>query len=409
MKILIGYPPTESEKGIACLPQNRQFQWFSNPSYFFPVIMGSAATMLKKQGHEVIWKDCVTEHMGEKGFFELIEKEKPDLFAFETKTPVIKKHWETIDKLKERLPKLKIAIMRDHITYLPLETMKNSRVDYVICGGNYDFMLKDLVGSILKKRNLPKGVYYRRGNIILNTGKFELNDNLSSAPFIDRDLTKWKLYQTEYNISRRPYFYIMSGRDCWWGKCTFCVWNNTLFPVFRNRSVENVLDEIGMLIDKYGAKEIFDDSGTLTVGEWLKELCKGLIERGYNKKIRYSCNMRFGVLKQEDYNLMKKAGFRLLKFGLESANQKTLDRLDKGIKVSEVIEGSKMAKKAGLSVHLTMIVGYPWEDKEEVLRTFKLAKMLMQSGRADLLQATVLIPYPGTPLWEEGKKKNWFS
>ena len=118
--------------------------------------------------------------------------------------------------------------------------------------------------------------------------------------------------------------------------------------------------------------------------------------------------MRFGALKQEDYNLMKKAGFRLLKFGLETANQKTLDRLNKGIKIEDITEGCKMAKKAGLTVHLTMIVGYPWETKEDALRTFELAKKLMQSGLADLLQSTVLIPYPGTPLWKEAKENNWF-
>jgi len=61
MKILIGYPPTESAKGIALLSQNRQFQWFSNPSYLFPVILASAATLLKQKGNEVIWIDAIAE------------------------------------------------------------------------------------------------------------------------------------------------------------------------------------------------------------------------------------------------------------------------------------------------------------------------------------------------------------
>ncbi|MFZ5955034.1 MAG: B12-binding domain-containing radical SAM protein [Nanoarchaeota archaeon] len=407
MKIFVGYPPTESEKGTACLPQNRQFQWFSNPSYLYPVIMGSAATILKVSGYDVRWIDCITEKIGEKDFFELIEKEKPNVFAFETKTPVIKQHWNIINRLKEKFPNMKIVIMGDHVTAFPDETLKNSNVDFVLTGGDFDFSLKELVQHLYKKQKMPKGIYYKKGKRILNSGKFELKHKLDEAPFIDRDLTKWQLYQTEYNISRKPYFYIMSGRDCWWGKCRFCSWT-TLFPCFRVRSVKNVLDEIGILIENYDAKEIFDDSGTLTTGQWLKDLCRGLIERGYNKKIRYSCNMRFGTLKQEDYDLMKKAGFRLLKFGLESANQKTLDILNKGTKVENILEGCKMAKKAGLTVHLTMIVGYPWETKEDALNTFRLAKRLMQSGNADLLQATVLIPYPGTPLWKEAKEKGWF-
>ncbi|GBE20420.1 coproporphyrinogen III oxidase [archaeon BMS3Abin17] len=408
MKIIIGYPPTESEKGIATLGQNRQFQWFSNPSFFYPVVMGTSATLLKNKGHDVSWIDCVAEKIHWEEFVEIIKKEKTDLFIFETKTPVVKQHWETIDRLKKIFPMMKIAILGDHVTALPEETMKNSKVDFVLCGGDFDFMSADLADWIDKKiKKVPKGIYYRKANKIINSGKFELKHNLDELPYPDRDLTKWKLYEKEYNLIGKPYFYIMSGRDCWWGKCKFCAWP-TLYPKFRVRSVKNVLDEIGMLIDKYDVKEIFDDSGTLMIGKWLKDLCRGLIERGYNKKIKYSCNMRFGALKQEDYNLMKKAGFRLLKFGLESGNQKTLDNLNKGIKIKDIIDGCKMAKSAGLITHLTMIVGYPWETKEDALNTFKLAKRLMQSGKADLLQATVLIPYPGTPLHKEAKEKKWF-
>ncbi|MFH1359027.1 MAG: radical SAM protein [archaeon] len=407
MKILIGYPPTESEKGTATLGQNRQFQWFTNPCIIYPIVPATAATMLKQEGHDVIWLDCIAEKVNMDRFLRLIEKEKPDLFAFETKTPVVKQHWKLVDDLKEKFPKMQVVLMGDHVTNFPEESMKNSKVDFVICGGDFDFMLRDLVKNIKdKKSKLPKGVYYRQGKQIKNSGEFELKCKLDDAPFIDRELTKWKLYQKEYNLIGRPFFYIMSGRDCWWGKCKFCAWPS-LFPRFRERSVKNVLDEIEMLIKRYGVKEIFDDSGTLMTGKWLKDLCNGLIERGFNKKIMYSCNMRFGVLKQEDYNLMKKAGFRLLKFGLESANQETLDKLDKGIKVKDIIEGCKMAKKAQLTVHLTMIISYPWETKQDALNTFNLAKKLMQSGKADLLQATVLIPYPGTPLWKEAVKNNW--
>jgi radical SAM superfamily enzyme YgiQ (UPF0313 family) len=407
MKVLIGYPPLKSKKGTPLLSQNRQFQFFSNPTFLFPIIPASAATLLKEKGHDVIWKDAIAEKTSIKKFFDLLKKEKPDLFAFETKAPIIKQHWEIINKIKQKFPKIKIVIMGDHVTSFPEESMKNSKVDFVLTGGDYDFSLYELIKSLEQKKEFPKGIWYKEKGKINHNGTFELKHNLDDLPFIDRELTKWKLYEKEYNLIGRPFFYIMSGRDCWWGKCKFCSWPR-LFPKFRVRSVKNVLDEIGMLIDRYNAKEIFDDSGTIMVGSWLKELCKGLIKRGYNKKIIYSCNMRFGALKQEDYNLMKKASFRLLKFGLESANQETLDRLNKNIKVKDIIEGCEMAKKAGLTVHLTMIVGYPWETKENALKTFRLAKKLMQTGKADVLQSTILIPYPGTPLWNEAKKNNWF-
>ncbi len=97
-----------------------------------------------------------------------------------------------------------------------------------------------------------------------------------------------------------------------------------------------------------------------------------------------------------------------MKLGLESANQKTLDKLDKGTKVNDIINGCKIARSAGLEVHLTIMVGYPWETRNDAMRTLKLAKKLMREGYAEMLQSTIVIPYPGTPLHSQAIKNNWF-
>lgn len=273
--------------------------------------------------------------------------------------------------------------------------------------GDYDVSLLKLAEHIRDSSPMPKGIWHREDGHVANTGAFELVENLDELPFIDRDLAEWTLYK-EFNFKNAPYTYIMAGRDCPWHKCTFCSWT-TLYPNFRARSQENVLDEIGMLIDKYGVREIFDDSGTFPPGRWLEKFCQGMIDRGYNEKIYLSCNFRFDYLKSDLAKLMKKAGFRLIKSGLESGNQKTLDRINKGIKVETIRNGCKIAKEAGLDVHLTMIVGYPWETKEEAMNTLKLAKELMLSNMAEVLQATVVVPYPGTPLYDQAIKNNWFK
>ena len=177
MKIVVGYPPTKSEKGIALLSQNRQFQWFSNPTKMFPVVLASAATQLKNKGYEVRWKDCIAEETSWNQFIRFLKKEKPDYFIFETKTPVIKQHWKTVDKLKDRFPEMKIIILGDHVTYLPKESMEKSKVDFVICGGDYDFMLVDLFSALDKKKKIPSGIFYRKAEKILGNKKFKTNYN----------------------------------------------------------------------------------------------------------------------------------------------------------------------------------------------------------------------------------------
>jgi radical SAM superfamily enzyme YgiQ (UPF0313 family) len=372
--------------------------------------LAQAATSLKKKGYEVIWDDGIAEEKSYKDWFEDLLEKDPDIIAIETKTPVIKRHWKIIDQLKAHKPRLITVLMGDHVTALPEESLRNSRVDYILTGGDYDFLLLNLCDYLVSKGSfqspaLESGIWFWEDGEIKTTGDFRLNHNLDNLPLIDRDLTKWWLYSEKNgNFKRLPGTYIMAGRDCWYHRCSFCSWT-TILPQFRVRSPEKVLDEIGILIEEYGVREIMDDTGTFSVGDWLREFCYGMIDRGYNKRVYIDCNMRFGVLSLEDYKLMKKAGFRLLLFGLESANQKTLDSIEKGLRIDEIIESCRLAKQEGLYPHITIMFGYPWEDYEEARKTLTLGKYLLRKGFAHTVQATIAIPYPGTPLFEECKER----
>ena len=68
-----------------------------------------------------------------------------------------------------------------------------------------------------------------------------------------------------------------------------------------------------------------------------------------------------------------------------------------------------MASKAGLDPHLTIMFGYPWETKEEALRTVDTAKFLLKKGHAKTWQVTIVIPYPGTPLFQQAKENGWLK
>lgn len=75
--------------------------------------------------------------------------------------------------------------------------------------------------------------------------------------------------------------------------------------------------------------------------------------------------------------------------------------------MEDIKRGCRIAKEAGLEVHLTVMVGYPWETRTDAERTMQLAHMLMREGLADMLQSTVTIPYPGTPLFREAAEHGW--
>jgi len=455
IRLAVGYPPLPSDKGVALLSQNRQFQYFNAKTYIYPMVPAYAASNAQKHGYKVKWVDGIAQEQTFKQWLSDLKKWKPDVLMVETKSPIVKKHWQITKIIKKELPKTLLVWVGDHVTFAPEETLDNSKIDYLITGGDYDFVIVNLLdhlssslrsrhggsgnlkpstslraysrGNLMSPVKLEGGIWWRVGDkninqkpkqiikkkgkpAYANSGEPSIAHNLNDLPFVDRDLTQWELYSVyNGNYKYTPATYMYSGRDCWWNRCTFCVWDHTINPIgsYRRFTPQRLFDEVKHVVDKYHVKEIFDDAGTFMVGKPLVDFCNLMIESGYSKKVVFGCNMRLNALKQEHYDLMGKANFRFILYGMESANQYTLDHLDKGLKVEQIEEGVRMAKKGGLDPHLTIMMGYPWETYEDAKNTVELAKECFKKGYVDTLQATVVIPYPGTPLWKECKEKGW--
>lgn len=437
MKTAIIYPPVKKNNEYPLLTQNRQFK-FSNSLEvrIYPVVMSYLATMLKKDNNDVLFLDGINLRLTFEKFNHLLYDFNPEIIVLESKAPIIKMHWEYINELKTQLPASKIILTGDHASFYPEESFKNSSIDYVIKNGDYDFIISDLVKYLKNEiKILPGGIYYRKDKDIKNTGPSRLYD-LNSLPVIDRDLTNWSIYGEAYLY--HPVGYILSGRGCGGsnsnknfkskknindkndkyatkmpGLCSFCIWQYALWKVSaRLMSPEKVVNEIENLVINHKVKEIFDDneSGGIWNYEWLKEFYNEMEKRKLIGKVILSTNARADSLTDEVCNLLKKLNFRLLKIGVESGSNKTLDILKKDESVEEIINGIKRAKRYGLIAMLTTMVGYPWENEKDTLATYKVTKeiMLYKTHFGDSLQSSIIIPYPGTPLYNQAVKNKWF-
>ena len=206
--IVVGYPPIETDKGVPLLSQNRQFQYFNTPTYIYPMVPAYAASNLQDKGYKVYWMDGIAEQQTYQQWFDALSATNPDYLMVETKSPVVKAHWKLIDQLKETLPNTKLIWVGDHVTFMPMETMENSQVDYIITGGDYDFVSVNLLNHIHKGEELEGGVYWREGDTAIKaepkitkqteagetvyaSGPSALKHVIDELPFVDRDLTKW--------------------------------------------------------------------------------------------------------------------------------------------------------------------------------------------------------------------------
>src|SRR3990167_9392613 len=403
MRIVLGYPSLDDPRGFVQVGQNRQSKIFSvgEEAAIFPCVMAWAATLLKAQGHEVMWQDGPAEGIDWATQLGPLRAARPDLVCWEVKTPSAPRAYEAIKALKEALPNTIVVLVGDHVTALPEEALVACPVNYVLTGGDYDFALINLLGHMI-------------GPTSSEVRHTPTDAKLDNLPIIDRELCKWKLYSRMGNYLYRPGTHGYSARDCWWrsgGGCTFCSWTNT-FKNYRTMSVDQFMADVESA-HALGTREYFDDAGTWAPpGSWASDALTRLttFNRGqphHRARIAIGCNDRPGARQADDYRRMYGAGFRFILYGLESANLETLQRINKGQAAEDMRHAAKWASEAGLNPHLTVMFGYPWESRDDANRTVQLVHDLFAKGWANSMQATPLMPYPGTALFRQAEEGGW--
>lgn len=414
MKIAISYPPILNSKGQkAMVSQNRNVQYFKKPTYLLPVIHSQAATWLKQTGHKVYWDDGNAQLKTYDEWLNDLIEFAPEIIVFESTTPVMKFYWKTIDEIKIKIPNAILILTGYHSMRKPEESINACGVDVILRSSNVDFVLNRLVHEISHNASWRlttklDGLYIRiKGDLSRSTGGFRQVEALEKSPMIDRELVDWKRYAFENgNFLQTPGTYATSViRDCMFGKCTFCRYNGADLT-FSMLPVQVSLDEYESLINK-GAKEIFDDSGVWYRGKEAREFAQGIINRGLHKRGCYfGINTRFEYLDEETIKLMAKANFRFVLLGYEAADEETLQRLNKGYQLQHVESCLRWLTKYGLHPHLTIMVGYYWQTKEQLQKTVSEVKRLMLSGLARTLQVTLCTPLDYTQYHQECIEKN---
>ena len=78
LRLAVGYPPIISEKGVALLSQNRQFQYFNAKTYIYPMVPAYAASNAQAHGYTVKWMDGIAEEQTFDQWLSELKKWKPD-------------------------------------------------------------------------------------------------------------------------------------------------------------------------------------------------------------------------------------------------------------------------------------------------------------------------------------------
>jgi anaerobic magnesium-protoporphyrin IX monomethyl ester cyclase len=400
MKVLLLSPPY-----LPDYMRNARCDFVSlSATQWFPIWLGYCGCFLEKHGHNVKFVDSPAYGLNHDQTEAIFLEYKPDLLVVYTGTKSEDNDISFTERLIEKW-NCPAILVGPYFSIDPIKTLsKSTKLKF---GIESEFELPIL--EFLEGRNFKeiKNLVWRDGDEIhTNEDRPYLSgDELDEFPFVS-DFFNRHLNFKYYNAPSEyhPFMDIMTGRGCQWGLCTYCLWVHSFIKgrTYNTRSIENVVDEFEFIkkhIPKIRSVMIQDDTFTT---ERAMAFSEAKLKRG--NKLIWSCYAR-GNMDYDTLKLMKQSGCRNLHVGFESGDPQVLVNIKKGISKERMTKFAEDAKKAGLQIHGDFAIGFPGETTETINETVQWACQI----RPHTAQFQLMIPFPGTPFYEELERKGWLK
>jgi anaerobic magnesium-protoporphyrin IX monomethyl ester cyclase len=372
--------------------------------YFTPLGAISIYRWLSEKGYDVEFFDTQFGDFDAEGLKIFLKKGQYNMIGLAVFTPTASYVFETAKLIKEVLPDCIIVYGGVHATDMSKECFEESlECDFVIRREG-ELTIVELIET-LKAGNTDfsniEGLSWRQDfETIVENPDRPLIPDLDDTPlgiFGDLDLTRYVPHPTQYiNL---PNYAIFTQRGCPY-PCTFCEASTALGKQLRVFSPERVIEELKILKFEKGARGLYFQDSTFTLNrKYVVELLRRMIKEGLNDLL-WSCNTRTDRVDPELLSLMYEAGCRNVVYGIESANQQSLDILKKNIKMEVQEEAVNWTHEAKLSVFCSYIICLPGETEEMVQNTIDYAKRL----GAQMASFYLPVPFPGSELYKVCKE-----
>ncbi len=389
-------------------------QWATGQPYA-PIGTLYAAALMRQKGHSISFLDTMFAYGPEEIILPL-QKNDPDYFViyddgfnYLTKMCLTNMREAAFEMMKfARQKNCKVIVSSSDATD-HFEQYLDEGADFVILG-EAEHTLAELISALDEGTrdfmHIP-GLAYRHQDALVKTVRRNVMRELDELPFPAWDLVDIEAYRRVW-LRTKGFFSInmATTRGCPF-KCNWCA-----KPIYGNRyntrSPKNVIEEIKLLKTQYGFDHIWfcDDIFGLKPG-WVHEFAD-LVEKE-NLAFRFKIQARADLLLQEDYiRDLARAGCENIWMGAESGSQKILDAMDKGTKVEQIFQATRLLKKQGIHPSFFIQFGYPGETKEDILKTIEMINQLLPFE----IGISVSYPLPGTVFYERVKadlreKSNW--
>lgn len=346
------------------------------------------AACLLRDGHQVIGLDCKTEPLSDQEIGRRLSDFGPHLVGVTAMTHEVHRAVRVCEIAHQAVPGTLTMVGGPHATALPERALLEfPAIDISVVGEGEETVceIAQRIDSNSTALLGIKGIAFRvDGKVVRNLDR-PWTENLDALP-----LPAWHLFPKVIAWG------MFAGRGCPYG-CKFC--QRVLGRKVRMRSVDNVIAEIDALDSQMGVHESWFQDETFALNRhWMEEFLTKLEERNRRTGYiwRWKANSRANLADESMYRRMKEAGCVGLGFGIESGNPDILKRIGKSVTKDMALRAIRSARRAGLETGAFFIIGHPGETLSTALQTVLFAGKL----GADDIAVGVMVPYPGTEIWE---------
>jgi radical SAM superfamily enzyme YgiQ (UPF0313 family) len=299
--------------------------------------------------------------------------------------------------IKQHFPHIHVTIggntvtrLRDVLPESPLFQYFDSAVAYE---GETAFVeLVSVVGAKRSLAEVPNTIYKDETGV--HTSPTSYSEDMAALPPPDFDGLPLAKYFVPTKVL--PY---LATRGCYWGRCEFCDHGEGYTAGYRTKKIQDILNEIRFLRDKYGARHFHftDESYPPAL---FRKLSRGLIDSKMD--ILWTTHMRFekSLLDEDVWQDAKESGCRYLHFGYESGNERVLKLMDKATTTEIITKHLKMSATVGIWNHCMGFFGFPGETKEEAWSSVQFLEQnkdhvhSLGFGTFDLSKHTLVAKHP---------------
>ena len=355
-----------------------------------PLSLLVCASILRNQGHDVRLVDGRVEP----DWQEKLEREsiKADHVVL-TSTPIDRWQCPNLDidaflKTSRSIPHEKLIVAGAHGTIHPEHMLDRSNGSAVIIGEP-----EEVLPALLTKDDwslIPNVAFRKDGHVVVTHSGSP--PDIAQFPMPAFDLVDPKAYH--YELMGDRFMLFESARGCPF-QCSFCL--QVMYGKgVRLKPISRLLGEVTAAVRQFGFRAGYFIDLEFTIDrDHVFRLCNALIEEAL--PFVWCCQTRADAVDRELLDKMRRAGCRLIHFGVESGVPKVLERANKGMGLDRIVRGIRLTQEAGIDTACFFMLGFPGECKADMQRTISFAKSLNPTY-ASFHAAT---PYPHTPLYQE--------